>query len=407
MFGSRSLEVVIGIIFIFLLVSIICSAVREVIESLLKSRAAYLEYGIRELLHDRDALGLARNLYEHPLIWGLYGGGYTPGKVGAHPPLLAKGGNLPSYIPTRNFALALMDIAARGAVTDAVSGDPESPVVSVESIRRNVQNLGNVAVQRVLLSAIDASQDDLDRTRLALEAWYDSAMDRVSGWYKRSTSWVIFWIGLAVAIALNVNTITVADYLYRNDAARAALVARAQTAVTDTGYLHRSYAEAKAGLDSAGLPVGWDRGWGAPRPASEHSRFQPWNDLFAPIFGVLFTALAATMGAPFWFDLLNKITVVRSTVKPHEKSPEEPSEDGASNERSPAGTSTIPSTVSAARPVASSTASSSAATGLTLANRQTPRDAESGLDGCDVEMSGATVVTTRDEDLPEAEGGVS
>jgi hypothetical protein len=33
------------------------------------------------------------------------------------------------------------------------------------------------------------------------------------------------------------------------------------------------------------------------------------------------------MGAPFWFDLLNKIMVVRSTVKPKEKSPEEASED--------------------------------------------------------------------------------
>jgi len=37
--------------------------------------------------------------------------------------------------------------------------------------------------------------------------------------------------------------------------------------------------------------------------------------------------MAATLGAPFWFDVLNKITVIRSTVKPHEKSPEEASED--------------------------------------------------------------------------------
>jgi hypothetical protein len=33
------------------------------------------------------------------------------------------------------------------------------------------------------------------------------------------------------------------------------------------------------------------------------------------------------LGAPFWFDLLNKFMVIRSTVKPHEKSPEEGSED--------------------------------------------------------------------------------
>lgn len=43
------------------------------------------------------------------------------------------------------------------------------------------------------------------------------------------------------------------------------------------------------------------------------------------IFGLALTATAASLGAPFWFDLLNKFIVVRSTVKPHEKSQEEPS----------------------------------------------------------------------------------
>jgi hypothetical protein len=43
--------------------------------------------------------------------------------------------------------------------------------------------------------------------------------------------------------------------------------------------------------------------------------------------GWLVTALAIMLGAPFWFDVLNKFVVVRSTVKPHEKSPEEASED--------------------------------------------------------------------------------
>ena len=54
MFGSGILEVAIGIIFIYLLVSLLCSAVREGIEAWTKTRAAYLEYGIRELLHDAD-----------------------------------------------------------------------------------------------------------------------------------------------------------------------------------------------------------------------------------------------------------------------------------------------------------------------------------------------------------------
>ena len=50
-------------------------------------------------------------------------------------------------------------------------------------------------------------------------------------------------------------------------------------------------------------------------------------DSLAPVLGWLFTAFAATLGAPFWFDVLNQIMVIRSTVKPHEKSGEEASLD--------------------------------------------------------------------------------
>ena len=63
MFGSGILEVAIGVIFVFLLVSIICSAIREGIEAWLKTRAAYLEHGIRELLHDLGGGGLAALLH--------------------------------------------------------------------------------------------------------------------------------------------------------------------------------------------------------------------------------------------------------------------------------------------------------------------------------------------------------
>ena len=74
MFGSEILEVAIGLIFVFLHVSVMCSAIREGIESWLKTRAAYLERGIRELLHDVAAEpgGLARAFYAHPLIHSLH-----------------------------------------------------------------------------------------------------------------------------------------------------------------------------------------------------------------------------------------------------------------------------------------------------------------------------------------------
>lgn len=409
MFGSQILEVALGVVFVFMLVSIICSAVREGIEAWRKSRAAYLEHGIRELLHDTGGVGLARDLYQHPLISGLYGGGYTEGRRATRPSILARGGELPSYIPTRNFALALMDMAARGPLTDVVSGDPDAPALTLESMRRNVTGLRSPPVQRVLLTAIDAAEGDLNKARAAIEKWYDSAMDRVSGQYKRSTSWVLFWIGLAVAVMLNVNAITLADYLYRNDSAREMLVARAQTAVADTDYLERSYQDAKATLDSASLPIGWAKGWGAPHPRSARAQFEIWSDAIAPVLGLLLTALAVTFGAPFWFDLLNKMMVIRSTVKPHEKSGEESSED----RQSPTDKKGAQYSDDGAVPIDASTESPRAAptrrAGMPLVHLApdrppSPRDEHSAEDGCDVEME--VGVGTLDQDLPEAEGGV-
>jgi hypothetical protein len=419
MFGSRILEVAIGVVFVFLLVSIICSAVREAIEAWVKSRAAYLEHGIRELLHDPTGTGLAKSLYEHPLVSGLYTGSYTEAVAnrsvanadpkkrasGRRLAMLANGGDLPSYIPTRNFALALMDMAARGPDTDVVSGHPSAPSVTLENIQRNIMGLGNPAVQRVLLTAIDSAQGDLVGTRQAIEKWYDSAMDRVSGWYKRSTSWVLFWIGLGVALMLNVNTITIADYLYRNDAARQAFVARAGQAVGDSSLPAQSAQEARATLDAAALPIGWSKGWGAPLPRSQRTENSLWFDFAAPAVGLLLTALAATFGAPFWFDLLNKMMVIRSTVKPHEKSGEESSEDRQTTKDAKAdavGAVVVREPGLAPRPEAVPSPAFSRA----FTPPPAPRDRDSNVDGCEVEASGPTVMLTSDEELPPSFGGV-
>src|SRR4051794_5082858 len=112
MFGSEILEVAIGIVFVFVLVSTLASAIREGIEAWLKTRASYLEFGIRELLQDREGTGLCSELFNHPLIQNLFQGEYVPRPASKKP--LKGGGSLPSYIPSRNFAVAILDVAARG-----------------------------------------------------------------------------------------------------------------------------------------------------------------------------------------------------------------------------------------------------------------------------------------------------
>jgi uncharacterized protein YacL len=66
MFGSTILEVAIAIVFIYLLVSLVISAINEFIAALLKSRAENLSKGIQELLQDRSEDGGSRNFMRIP-----------------------------------------------------------------------------------------------------------------------------------------------------------------------------------------------------------------------------------------------------------------------------------------------------------------------------------------------------
>lgn len=324
MFGSKILDVAIGLSLIYLLLSLIASAVREMGEAIFKTRAVELELGIRELMGDPDGAGLSRLLYEHPLIASLYKKAYQYAKS------RQLGRNLPAYIPARNFATALLDMTVRGTgVPPEYAAQQTSPALTIAGLRASVQRLPSPFVQRAVLSAIDNAQNDVERVRENLEAWFDSAMDRVSGGYKRRTQFWLFAIGLGLALALNINTIAIADYLAHNETAREALARRAEMVRTDSAYRRLvtdsvvSEAEARAvyaDLQSLNLPIGWDRQ--LPLPEQDWGWF-----LLKQIVGLLATAFAVMLGAPFWFDMLNKIGVVRATVKPHEKSPEEGSED--------------------------------------------------------------------------------
>src|SRR4051794_29869861 len=166
MFNSGVLDVAVGLIFVYFLLSITSSALSELIEGMLKKRARNLERGIRELLGGKDQTVWAQKLYSHPLISSLFPGTYDPTKLGDKWYKGYQGRYLPSYIPRRNFALALMDIilpgedaqrsgaegatprnaepAAEGTETDATSTTASgTPVVTLQSLRGAVADLQN------------------------------------------------------------------------------------------------------------------------------------------------------------------------------------------------------------------------------------------------------------------------
>ena len=318
MFGSVMLDVLIGLVLVYLLLSLMCSAAREVLAGITRIRSTMLADGIGELL--RNDTVLLRAFYEHPQIWSLYRGDLDTAR---------KAKTLPSYIPSRAFAMALLDITARGRdASSALQSSPEASVLSVQNVRRNIGNLGNPFVQRVVLSALDGSGESIERACGSIETWFNSSMDRVSGRYKKETQRLLFGIGVVLTVALDVNSLAIARQLYRDPARREAAVAMA-TSVAKEG-ASRLAADSQAQravrrLDSLGLPEAWagvtvTGMW--PDPGE-------WNAIgthaASSWFGWLITAFAISFGAPFWFDALGKLIAIRSTVKPKESPPPAPS----------------------------------------------------------------------------------
>jgi hypothetical protein len=264
---------------------------------------------------------------------------------------------LPAYIPARTFALALIDILNK----DNKPANEAMGAISGLLAEQHQRYEGNVAFQAMNALAI-ASNGNLDTFQTNVENWYNDSMDRASGWYKRNTQRVLFGIGLILALMFNVDSVRVARTLWLDRDTRQAMVSAATDYVSKNSpptdpkasspvsmkSLEQQLATTSKAFQNASsaalLPIGWNR------PArqyflsffEERGKFE-WSgkwfygllcDLWALTYsslgilaGWLLTGMAISLGAPFWFDTLNKFMVVRSTIKPQEKSQPEASKD--------------------------------------------------------------------------------
>jgi len=192
MFGSDVLDIGIGMSLLFLMMSLIATAVREAIEGVMKSRSKDLEKGLREMLDDGkegNFDGLVGQIYKHALINSLYRGTLEK----------AKKGDLPSYIPSKSFVSALLDIVLRSkpAADGTARADVALPQkdtrtsLTIEDLRSCADNLPP-QIKNIVVGAIEDAQGDINAVRNNLEGWFDATMDRVSGWYRRRTQWILF-----------------------------------------------------------------------------------------------------------------------------------------------------------------------------------------------------------------------
>ena len=160
---------------------------------------------------------------------------------------------------------------------------------------------------------IDNARGDIDAAREGIEAWFDDTMARVSGWYKRKAQIIIVFIAIGVTVALNANTITMGATLWKDPAVRAAAVAQA---TSDEVTAETPGDDAQAKLDNAANAVDEVEKLGVPLGGLTQITASDVGDVFRHAGGWFLTIVAISLGAPFWFDTLSRLSRLRNSGKP-------------------------------------------------------------------------------------------
>lgn len=302
MFSSTVLDVAIGDVFAFLAISLLTSAVIEAINSVLGLRAKSLLKGIQQIVNDPNFTGLAKTLYEHAAINPRGGAESAAGGVAAPK------ANPPAYIDKHQFATALLQITG---ISAAATGNPPSAAAAqafITALNANVAAIANPQIRSLLSGIILRSQGDLDKIQNAVADWFDSAMDRVGGAFKRWTQLASFIIALVAAVLLNVNSIHLAAALWQHPTLVDEL--HLPAAVSASGSDMPSAADALNSL-TTNLPIGWTPGHYMEVQTSSNLKSPVWVPVWSSfglilslLAGCLVTAFATLFGAPFWFDVL-------------------------------------------------------------------------------------------------------
>ena len=283
MFDTPVINVAIGLVFCFAAMGLAASTVTEALASLVKLRANTLVSGVQAMLNDPKFDGLALQVYRHALVHPQGDGG-----IRSRSRFWTFDG--PSYIRAENFAAALVDILQK------TPGD-------LVQLKASIDAIGDAQIRQLLQGMVARAAGDVTQLQRQIGAWFDTAMDRVGGVYKRQAQLLSFAIGLALAVALNVDATHIVATLWANPVLARAVAAEAAPL---TG---NQVTVSKAMTQLGQLPVGLDLL--RPCDGSELGCAFGRAVSAATLFGWLATAGAAVFGAPFWFDLLGKLVQLR------------------------------------------------------------------------------------------------
>jgi len=336
------LEVAISMAFVYTLLSILVTYVTEVWQRWKKTRGVLLRKSLERLLNDELNKNFCELLYEHPLI-------RAQRRDDDHKP---------SYLSSALFVSAFTDILRREAVrprifmtTDGTTHIEEPTERNQdEDLRYGILSLAHSPLKVQLLSLMNEAQAEKAlMNRLAF--WYDEFQQEVSSRFKHLAKIKTMVISVIVAVAMNVDSISLVGSLYKNQEMRTLVVNASEQWLKENPVLpsiaandstdsppissREHFQEVKTQMDSLahylgefGLPIGWSQDECAQQARPDAGATGFWrqikstlsckyttstmSEMVLTLLGWFITATALSFGAPFWFDLLNRFVSMRS-----------------------------------------------------------------------------------------------
>lgn len=306
------LDVAIGLILVYLGASLFVTVANEAVAQWLDLRGKALARSLARLF-ETGQLRLAAA--EHPMLKPLLS--TLDGAAGA------------TYVDANTLARALIGAAAPG-------GGAAAPTVG--SVAAAAGLLPDSGIRSALLSFAATAGGDINKLVADLGHWIEESLTTLGESYKRMAQRNSLAVALGLAVFLNIDMIAITKALYQNPALREAMVREAAALVekADSEALNKCLtldaaarqADEKCrilfslaeGLQSKSgtlgqLPIGWGSTTATAKEAvmtddGRLNRAWIWAAISA-VAGWVLSALAISLGAPFWFELLNRLVNLR------------------------------------------------------------------------------------------------
>lgn len=295
MFGMNMLNVMIGLVTVYLVFGMACTAIVEALMTWLNVRSTNLEDAMKEFLHGElnDNTSFVVAFYAHPLVQTL---SKSPD-------------GRPSYIPTNIVGQVVIDLLTQNGK------------VSIDDAIASLPNTGKTnRIKGVLETLCVQAKGDALAFRKSIENHFNATMDRASGWVKRRSHSFTFIISIVLVCGANVDTVSIANSLAANPDVQVKMLEIAgqqleptkigtetgnngsvNAAIDQSQKTVASLQQTASKLESTGLQLGWN---------SVPSDWKSWSSKMA---GLLVSIFAVSLGAPFWFSVLQRFMQLRTS----------------------------------------------------------------------------------------------